>query len=285
MTPSVAAIVVTYRTGPRLRECLYALASDPAVGEVVVVDNGNAAADEAWLDDFASTRAGVAVLRPGENLGFARACNLGARKITADHLLFINPDAVLRRGSVQALQAAAADLPSPWIVGGRLYGLDGREQRGARRRKLTLPIALATFTGLSRLPGVADFNRTDEPPPAAPTPMDVISGALFLADRAGFAALGRFDEGYFLHVEDIDLCRRAWEAGGAVAYQPQAGALHYGSTSEVSSVFVERHKARGLGRYFRKFARNPAERIVAAVASSLFHAMLVGRARLRRASH
>lgn len=84
--------------------------------------------------------------------------------------------------------------------------------------------------------------------------------------RADFDQLGGFDEGYFLHVEDVDLCRRAIEAGGAVIYQPLAGALHYTSTSDAPSAFVQRHKARSLARYFRKFAKGPLERFAVELA-------------------
>jgi GT2 family glycosyltransferase len=88
-----------------------------------------------------------------------------------------------------------------------------------------------------------------------------VSGAFFLMRRDGYEKLGGFDEGYFLHVEDVDLCRRAWEAGGEVIFVPAAGALHYGSTSDAPSAFVTGHKAKSLARYFRKFAKGPLERL------------------------
>jgi len=119
------------------------------------------------------------------------------------------------------------------------------------------------------------------PMPDGPVPMDVVSGALFLTDRKGFLeTLNGFDEDYFLHVEDIDLCRRAAEAGGAVIYQPGGAALHYGSTSKVPRTFVEKHKAAGMARYFQKFASSPLERQLARIAAPVFIALLVGRAKL-----
>ena len=41
--PTVAAIVVTFHTGPRLKECLYALAANADIAEIIIVDNGNPA--------------------------------------------------------------------------------------------------------------------------------------------------------------------------------------------------------------------------------------------------
>ena len=88
--------------------------------------------------------------------------------------------------------------------------------------------------------------------------------------RDAFHDIGGFDEDYFLHVEDVDLCRRVIEAGGSVIYQPLAGALHYGATSDAPSSVVQAHKAQSLTRYFRKFAKGPLEKALVAGLSPLF---------------
>ncbi|MEL6416797.1 MAG: glycosyltransferase family 2 protein, partial [Pseudomonadota bacterium] len=93
--------------------------------------------------------------------------------------------------------------------------------------------------------------------------------------KNSMARLNGFDEGYFLHVEDVDLCRRCREAGGTVKYDPHAGALHYGSTSDAPSGEVASHKADSLARYFHKFAAGPLEKLVVAIA------MLIMRLALR----
>ena len=277
----VSAVVVSYRTGPRLRECLYALASDPDISELVIVDNGNSQRTIAFLDAFAARQNNVQLIRPDRNLGFGKAANRGAAAARHDLVMFVNPDAVLKRGSVAKLREAAIGRKSPFIVGGRLFNLDGSEQRGARRHHLNFWRAFGTFTGLSFLPGIPTVHRDHEPLPSGPVPMDVISGALFLVDRRGFLDnLNGFDEDYFLHVEDIDLCRRAHLAGGEVLYTPLAAALHYGSTSKVPRTFVETHKAAGMARYFKKFARTRQERTLAAIAAPVFVLLLVGRAKL-----
>ncbi|MEQ9314843.1 MAG: glycosyltransferase family 2 protein [Henriciella sp.] len=268
------AIVVSYRTGPRLRECLYALAYDPAVSAVLVVDNGNADVDRVWLRAFAANREQVTVLTPDSNIGFGAGVNHAAKTVANGNLLIINPDAVLKRGSVEAMRAASTGLKAPWIVGGKVFDVTGDEVRGPRRRKLTLWRALTSFAGLNT------WTLERKPSPETPVPMDVVSGALMLVSKPGFDQLGGFDERYFLHVEDIDLCRRAWEAGGEVAYCPEAGALHYGSTSDVPSADVARYKADSLVYYFRKFASNPIER---AVVNAI--APLLKWAATRRTSH
>ncbi|MEO0983584.1 MAG: glycosyltransferase family 2 protein [Pseudomonadota bacterium] len=268
---TTAAIVVTFHTGGRLKDCLHVLRADPEVDAIIIVDNGNPAAMAAWLDRFGTQDESVLVRRPGGNLGFGRACNLGADATKADHLLFLNPDTMLRRGSVSALLAAARDARAPWIVGGKIFDIDGREQRGGRRETLTLARAL----------GLAKWGLHEDPPPDGPIDVGAVSGAFFLMDRAQFQSIGGFDPGYFLHVEDVDLCRRARETGGSVIYQPAAAALHFGATSGAARMTVERHKAAGLARYFRKFANGPLERAAAWALTPAIYAALLGRAALR----
>ena len=84
--------------------------------------------------------------------------------------------------------------------------------------------------------------------------VDAVSGALMLMPRALFDAVDGFDEGYRLHAEDLDLCRRAREAGAVVAVANDVRVVHVrGVSSRSRPVFVEWHKHRGLWRYFRKF--------------------------------
>lgn len=268
---SVSAVTVTYRTGPRLRDCLYGLKADPEIDEILIVDNGNATSEAAFIARFVEETPKARHILTGANLGFGRAANIGAREASGDHLLFVNPDAVIRWRSVSPMLAAAQGRSAPVIVGGKIFGLDGKEQRGGRRHTLTLARAL----GLSR------WTLEDQPEPDGPIDVGAISGGFFLCPKDSFVALGGFDEDYFLHVEDLDLCRRALEAGGSVVYQPKAAALHYGSTSDAPNLFVETHKAAGLKRYFVKFAKGPVSRFGAHTLGSLIGLLLVSRARRR----
>jgi hypothetical protein len=93
--------------------------------------------------------------------------------------------------------------------------------------------------------------------------MPTISGACFAMRRQDFEALNGFDEGYFLHVEDIDLCWRVRRAGGQVVFQPAAPVVHVGHTSRANPLRVEFAKGRGLARFFRKRAGTPLEALAA----------------------
>jgi hypothetical protein len=256
MTAHVTALVVSYHTGPRLVECLYALKGDPDVSAIVIADNGNPPGTEAWLDAFVASTPKAQLIRLA-NPGFGAGVNAAARRAEGGYLLVINPDCVVRRGSVRPMMEALTGAPAPAIAGGRIFDINGREERGARRETLTLTRAL----------GLARWTLDQAPQPRGPIAVGAVSGAFFLIRKADFDQLDGFDEHYFMHFEDVDICRRALEAGGAVIYVPGAGALHYGSTSDVPSAFVTAHKARSLSRYLRKFARGPGERLLIELAA------------------
>lgn len=282
---SACAIIVTYRTGPALARCLASVRAASGIDEIILVDNGNDDADVRAMNMLAAEDARVRIIRGQGNVGFATACNLGAAQARSDVLVFLNPDATLAPDAVDRLTQTLLAAPPPAIVGGDLRDRNGRSDRGARRERLTLWRALVSFTGLSALAPVSSvfrgFDRHKQPIGPSPERVGAISGALFCMRRADFQTLGGFDESYFLHVEDVDLCRRAEDRGWPVLFAPGPHGVHEGSTSAVSSAEVARHKARSFGRYFRKFARSPLERFAGACVGALLGVLLPLTARRR----
>jgi GT2 family glycosyltransferase len=262
-------LVVTYYTGPVLEQCLERALGRPGAKEVVVVNNGNPPDTVRWLDELARQNPQkMKLLHTGQNLGFGKACNLAARTAEGEFIVILNPDALIDPGSIAAFEDAARPLDGLYLIGGRIYNPGGREQRGGRRLMLTPWRAAVTYFGLHLLERVgltvfANVHRERDPAPSQPVAMPVVSGALMYMQREQFLGIGGFDEDYFLHVEDIDFCRRVHDLGGQVIYQPAAAALHYGSTSRVPMSFVDHHKAAGLSHYFVKHARNPVTRTLA----------------------
>lgn len=267
----LSAVVVSYYTGPVLIESLRALADAEGVAEIVLVDNGNPEATREAVREFAKGEPRLRFVQSQENLGFAAGCNLGAKHASQEALLFVNPDALLTKRAPAELLETLNQTAAPAIVGGDLRDLDGRPDRGSRRAKLTLWSAFVSFSGLSRcgrlIPWFRDLHLHNEALPASPMRVDVVSGALMAIRASDFASIGGFDAGYFLHVEDIDICRRVEEAGGQVWFMPGPHGTHHRSSSDVSGAVVAQHKARGFGRYFRKFARSWWDRVLAEIAA------------------
>jgi GT2 family glycosyltransferase len=181
-----------------------------------------------------------------DNPGFAVGCNQGAGASDAPWLAFVNPDCLLGPDSLARLRTHAQSCAREALLGADLVDEAGVRVGAARRRD-------PDFTRMLRSPSA---RRLAVPPDDAQTlqPVDAVSGALMLLPRTLFARIGGFDQAYRLHAEDLDLCRRAREAGAFVAAANDVRVVHIrGVSGRRRPIFVEWHKHRGLARYFRKF--------------------------------
>ena len=243
----IAAVVVSHRSATTLDECLLRLRTARGVEQIRVVDNGSDDGTLEILQRHALADPRLHFIANPDNPGFAVACNQGAADCDAPWLAFVNPDLQVRPDTLERLRAHARALDGEALLGADLLGEDGARDGAARRHD-------PDFAAMLRAPGAG--TRLEVPMEAARAvqPVDAVSGALMLMPRALFQRIGGFDEGYRLHAEDLDLCRRARQAGARVAVANDVGVLHVrGVSSRSRPVFVEWHKHRGLWRYFRKF--------------------------------
>ncbi|MGY2167524.1 glycosyltransferase family 2 protein [Pseudomonas gingeri] len=253
-------IIVNYNAGGLLAACVDSAFAAGAC-RVIVVDNGSHDGSLMKLEHPQARGKALRILHNTANLGFAVACNQGARLSTAPNLLFLNPDAVLAIDAMDCLLRALHRSPEIGAVGGFLCNPDGTEQAGGRRVFPTPRRAFMRAFGLSRLtkffPTVfSDFLLHKEPLPAAPIVVEAISGACMLVKREAIESVGLWDEDYFLHCEDLDWCMRFRQAGWSVLFVPDARVTHvFGGCSRDRSYFVEWHKHRGFLRFYRKFFR------------------------------
>jgi N-acetylglucosaminyl-diphospho-decaprenol L-rhamnosyltransferase len=264
----VSAVVVSFHTGVVLADAIESLVAQDELLETVVVDNGNPDVVVDWLRRL--HKEGRIVLVTGHgNIGFAAACNLGARKARGQILLLINPDCVLPAGGLLQLLRVSKGLPYPWMLGAFLLNPDGTEQRGSRRRLLTpgrlVVEAFQLYRIAPRHPGLQRIYMHGDVVSDRLVEVPVLSGSNILLPCDAYWSIGGMDESYFLHVEDIDFCYRFVMAGGHVYFCPTVKIVHYKGSSMANPVAVEWHKARGLITYFAKHFRGtcPAPAMVA----------------------
>lgn len=240
----IAAVVVTHQSASTLDACLQRLRDAEGVAQIRVVDN---ASTDDTLDivlRHATADARVHFIANPDNPGFAVACNQGAADSSARWLAFVNPDLMVEADTLACLRMQAKAL-GPCLLGVDLIGEDGVHDAAARRRDPDFAAMLRTSAA----------RRLDVPSNGASLQrVDAVSGALMLLPRDLFLRLHGFDEGYRLHAEDLDLCRRARQSGAEVAIVNALVVRHVrGVSSRSRPVFVEFHKHRGLWRYFRTF--------------------------------
>jgi N-acetylglucosaminyl-diphospho-decaprenol L-rhamnosyltransferase len=257
----IGVVVVTHRSARTAEDCLSRLRAARGVAAIRVVDNGSDDDTMLVVQRHASADPRLRFVANPDNPGFAVACNQGVASLdgTLRWLALVNPDCLVGRDDLARMRAHAAAAGGEMLLGADLVDEAGVRDAAARRRDPDFAAMLRDPVRASRL-GIAPDDTL------ALQPVDAVSGALLLLTRALFDRIGGFDEAYRLHAEDLDLCRRARDAGARIAVANDVRVLHLrGVSSHSRPVFVEWHKHRGLWRWFRKFEaprRGPLVRAV-----------------------
>ncbi|HET8566520.1 MAG TPA: glycosyltransferase family 2 protein [Solirubrobacterales bacterium] len=242
-------VVVSHGAEALLRRCLRSLQEHPiGAGEmrVSVVDSGS---PDGTPDMVADEFPGVRLLRRG-NVGFSAANNLILRQTRAEAVLLLNPDTEVYAGTLDAALARLRSQERIGMVGVKLVTEDGGLDHACKRSFPTPLGALAHFTGLGGSQYRAAHLGDDEP-----GEVDAVNGAFMLCRTAAVREVGLLDEGYWLYMEDLDWCRRFWDAGWKVFYEPAGVALHVkgGSSPRRRAPRQEIAFHHGMGRFYRRF--------------------------------
>jgi GT2 family glycosyltransferase len=270
LEPRVSAVVVIHQlradasSWTPIELCLRSALAENAIDELIVVDLGADADISSELRAFQADRRDVKLISAPAGASPAAGANLGARQARGRWLLFLDPDVVLQRGAVSRLTSAGNGVHTPWIVGGRLTDTEGRERRVARAGALTTfsAIAVAMDWPGKRAP------RRRRSPSATPTKVAAVSGALMLMPRQDFDDLKGFDEAFATDAADLDLCRRAADAGGSVLFLPAASGVQFERGQR------GRRQAQGLALFASKSARTPVEKAFAMIAAPSLQVLL-----------
>jgi len=255
----VSIVVVNYNAGHLLVPCIDLCLQQS--GQVILVDN---ASIDVSIDEVSSrfgANSRLRIIRNEANLGFSVACNIGAKEATGQFVLFLNPDCAMEEGAVAKLKLALESDPNAGMAGALLIDEDGKEQVGGRRavptpwRSLVRSLHLSRFAERYRL--FTDFNLHKQELPDGPIEVEAISGACTMVSRRAMRDVGPWDERYFLHCEDFDLCMRYRQKEWSILFVPSSRIVHHrGACSRSRPVFVEWHKHRGMLRFYKKFFRH-----------------------------
>ena len=248
---SLDIVIVNWNAGEQLADCLDSIRKATVqvdLRRIIVVDNGSIDGSENAAEGLEN----LTLIRAGTNLGFAKACNLGATQSTSEFLLFLNPDSRLFPDS---LSAAVKFMTRPenaevGICCVQLIDENGTISRSCSRFPSTIGF-VAHAMGLDRLiPKLGHFMR--EWDHSTTRKVDQVMGAFFLVRRCLYRALNGFDEQFFVYFEEVDFSyrakrlgwysifladTRAFHAGGGISRQVKAKRLFYSLRSRILYAF------------------------------------------------
>jgi GT2 family glycosyltransferase len=212
LAQQTSVVVVAYNPGYFLRDCVASIYSTQPEVEVVVVDN---ASTDGAVERVKSEFPAVRVVWNEKNVGFGAGNNLGVAHAKGVFLVFLNPDATVTDGWLEALISPLVEDPSIGLVTPKVLLRNDPDRVNVAGLDVHLSgISMCRGLGLPR-------TALDEVVEVA-----AISGVTFAAQRDVFEAIGGFDEDFFLYIEDVDLSARTWLAGYRCLYVPHAVVLH-----------------------------------------------------------
>lgn len=253
---TLSIIIVNYNTNEFLRQCLtslYDLEHLVSFETIVVDNNSNDGSCKMVRGDFPQ----VHLLKNNENVGFAKANNIGIEMARGKYILLLNSDTKVVGDALEKMVQFLDSHPNVAVVTARLVYPDLSDQGVAR----TFPTPINAFFGrrslLTRLfPNnrfsqkylVSRMHMSDEP-----FEIDWVSGACLMVRKKVIEEIGALDEGFFMYWEDADLCFRIKQRGWKVICHPEALVIHYEGKStprKSSRLIVEFNKS--VYRFFRK---------------------------------
>jgi GT2 family glycosyltransferase len=228
----VSVVIVVWNAKKYVQECLESLREHCAqvCSEVIVVDNastdGSAELVEQMFPEFR-------LIRNSENLGFAKANNIGIAHSTGDYVCLVNSDVKFLDDPISPMLEYLSQNRTVGMVGPKMLAPDGKVWRSTMRfptiwnyfcRALSVDVAFKK----SRLFGgllMSDFDHQST------TQVEVLNGWFLLVRRSAMERVGLLDPQFFMYGEDVDWCYRFRKAHEGVVFFAEAGALHYGGAS------------------------------------------------------
>jgi len=251
--PALDVVIVAYRSQELLRDCLSSLSAFPPTrgAHIWVVDN---ASGDGTAEMVRAEFPQVELIASSKNLGFSSANNLAIERGGAPYVLALNPDTRVTEGALDRMLELMESNVEIGISGCRLELEDGSFDHAARRSFPTPLGALAHFARVGRWRKAPARLAQYRAPNVESGPVDAVNGAFMLLRRKALDEVGLFDEGYWMYMEDLDLCYRFAQAGWLTWYEPGATVVHIkaGSSGQYRSPRLNYAFHYGMLRFYRK---------------------------------
>ena len=221
-------VIVNWNSGPQLYNCILSIERNGSglFRKIIVVDNGSSDQSLKNLDEFED----LLLVKKKDNLGFAKACNVGAQFAEGKYILFLNPDAMLYEDTLDKT-LTFMDHPQNshiGICGVRLLDDQGLPAVSAARFP-TLRVMLGTSLNLSKIASkIFPSHLMNSNELNINRYVDQVIGAYFFVRKSVFDMCNGFDEDFFVYFEEVDFSLRAKKLGFQSYYLADVFAYHKG---------------------------------------------------------
>jgi GT2 family glycosyltransferase len=252
--PRVSVVIVVWNAKSYVIECLESLREhcQQVCSEVIVVDN---ASTDGTPELVAEMFPELKLIRNPENLGFAKANNIGIAQTSGEYICLVNSDVKFIDDCVSPMVRYLGDHPAVGMLGPKMLAASGEVRRSTMRfptvwNSFCRAVGLdSLFKGSRSFGGLlmSDFNHRTT------APVEVLNGWFLLLRRSAVERVGLLDPQFFMYGEDVDWCYRFRQVGELVVFFGEAGAIHYGGASSANAplrFYLELYRA--TWQYCRK---------------------------------
>lgn len=229
----ITVIIVNWNAGEYLQKTIETLFqyNNNISYETIIIDNLSDKEEESYLYlDQTLKYNNITVVKSEENLGFAKANNLGMKLAKGRNFFILNPDVIFQDNCLKILSDYLDDNPNVGMVGPKVLNIDGTFQ-GSCMRGNPYPIdTLYHLIGLAKkypnnpkYNGYAlnhfNINEINE--------IGALAGCSLMVKRELYEKIGGIDERYFMYQEENDWGIECKKAGYKVIYNPNTTITHY----------------------------------------------------------
>lgn len=252
----ISIIIVSYKAKGLLKNCIKSIYSktENLKYEIIVVDNNPEDSSKKMVSKRFPK---VKFIQSKANIGFGAGANLGINQAIGEYVVIMNPDTVLKENSFKILYDFAKKNPNIGLLAPQIVNPDGTLQyTRCRFPEFLMPAYRRTFLKkLKFIKNKIDYYLTLDKDYNEEGKADWIFGAVLFIQKEALLRVGKFDERFFLGLEDTDLCRKFWNNGCEVWYYPKTQIIHYPhrfSQKKILSKAVQEHIISWL-KYFKKY--------------------------------
>ncbi len=272
----VSIIIPSWNAKNFLHECIKSILEDTSnyQREIIVIDNASTdGSPEMVVDQFPQ----IKLIQNEENLGFAKACNIGMRVAKGQYVVIVNSDVIVRKECISRMVAYMDQHTEIGILGPKILGQDGTVQRSCMGfptlwNSFCRALALDTIFPSSKLFGGQLMTFWSH---ESIRRVDVINGCFWMVRQDALKNVGLLDEDFFMYSEDKDWCKRFRKEGWEVTFYPEAEAIHFeaGSSSNAPVKFYMEMQRANL-QYWKKH-HNYAAQICFKLISLMHHSFRI----------